>query len=72
MYRADRVARFMTGIVRFFKPTDVVRMITVNGAPGLGVFDGDDLTAVASFTMNRDRISRVDVIRAPLKLGKLI
>jgi RNA polymerase sigma-70 factor (ECF subfamily) len=72
VYGADRVARFMTGTVRFFKPTEVVRMITVNGAPGLGVFDGDDLTAVASFTMTGDRISRVDVIRAPLKLRKLI
>jgi RNA polymerase sigma-70 factor, ECF subfamily len=72
VYGADRVARFLTGTVRFFKPTEVVRMITVNGAPGLGVFDGDDLTAVASFTMNGDRISRIDVIRAPLKLRKLI
>lgn len=47
-------------------------MITVNGAPGLGVFDWDELTTVVSFTMNGTGISRVDAIRAPLKLRKLI
>jgi RNA polymerase sigma-70 factor, ECF subfamily len=53
------------------KPTEHIGLITVNGATGLGLFDGDELNAVASFTMNGDRISRIDVIRAPLKLRKL-
>jgi len=71
VYGADRVARFLTGTARFYKPTEHVRMITVNGAAGLGLFDGDELTGVASFTMNGDRIGRIDVIRAPLKLRRL-
>jgi RNA polymerase sigma-70 factor (ECF subfamily) len=72
VYGADRVARFLTGTARFYKPTEEVRIISVNGATGLGLFDGDELTAVASFTMKGDRIGRIDVIRAPLKLRKLI
>jgi RNA polymerase sigma-70 factor (ECF subfamily) len=71
VYGADRVARFLTGTARFYKRTEHVRMITVNGAAGVGLFDGDELTGVASFTMNGARISRIDVIRAPLKLRRL-
>jgi hypothetical protein len=37
------------------------------GAPGLGLFNSDGLTAVVSLAVSSDRITRVDLIRA---LGK--
>ena len=68
VHGADRVARFLRGTVRMIKPSERAQIISVNGAPGLGIFDGDELTTVVSLTISDDRISRVDIIRAPLKL----
>ncbi|HVQ90249.1 MAG TPA: RNA polymerase sigma factor SigJ [Mycobacteriales bacterium] len=70
VYGADKVARFVLGIATMAKPTEQTRVVDVNGAPGLGVFDGDQLTTVVSFTVAAGRISRVDLIRAPLKLAR--
>jgi RNA polymerase sigma-70 factor, ECF subfamily len=67
---ADRVARFLRGLASMVQPGERVQVINVNGAPGLGVFSGDDVTTVVSLTISGDRISRVDIIRAPLKLGR--
>ena len=41
------------------------------GAPGLGLFNSDGLTAVVSLTVSSDRITRVDLIRALGKLPRL-
>jgi RNA polymerase sigma-70 factor, ECF subfamily len=71
VHGAGKVARFLRGAVRFIDPAEQVRVITVNGAPGLGIFRDSELTTVVSFTTTDDRISRVDIIRAPLKLPPL-
>jgi RNA polymerase sigma-70 factor (ECF subfamily) len=68
---ADKVARFLLGTVRFLRPAEQVRVITVNGMPGLGVIDDGRLTTVVSFTINDGRIIRIDMIRAPHKLPKV-
>ncbi|MEN3359907.1 MAG: polymerase sigma-70 factor, subfamily [Mycobacteriales bacterium] len=71
VYGADNVARFLHGIATMIKPGERVRIVNVNGAPGLGVVAGDELTTVVSLTLTADRITRVDIIRAPAKLRRL-
>jgi RNA polymerase sigma-70 factor (ECF subfamily) len=67
VHGADHVARFVLGITA--KGTDEqVRVVNVNGAPGIGLFRGPDLSGVVSFTIERERISRIDFVRAPDKL----
>ncbi|MGH3261344.1 MAG: sigma factor-like helix-turn-helix DNA-binding protein [Trebonia sp.] len=42
----------------------------VNGAPGLVIRDADGVLSVLALTYDRDRITAVDVIRDPRKLGR--
>jgi len=62
-------------LVPVIKPiSGIYRGILVSldsGAPGLGLFDSDGLTAVVSLTVSSDRITRVDLIRAPGKSPRL-
>lgn len=71
VHGAERVARFVVGIAAKIRPSERVHVINVNGAPGLGLFDSGGLTAVVSLTVSGDRITRVDLIRAPGKLPPL-
>lgn len=68
---ADRVGRFVLGILR--KATSNQRMVTVsvNGAEGFALIDGDRVTAIASLTVDGGRVTRIDLIRAPSKLKQL-
>jgi RNA polymerase sigma-70 factor (ECF subfamily) len=64
---ADRVARFVVGIAA--KNTDErVRVVTVNGVPGIGMYRGDVLSGVVSLSVVDGRITRIDYVRAPDKL----
>ena len=47
---------------------DILRMATVNGAPGLVMRDGDGVLTVIAFTIDADRITAMDVMRNPDKL----
>jgi RNA polymerase sigma-70 factor (ECF subfamily) len=67
---ADRVTRFLYGIATQVSPSEHVELVSVNGEPGIGVFDGDRLTTVMALTTSRGRITRVDVIRNPDKLAR--
>ena len=71
IYGADRVARFMRGIAGKVTGRGWLKIVAVNGSPGLGLFEGEDLTGVVSFTMADDRIVRVDLVMAPGKLPRL-
>jgi RNA polymerase sigma-70 factor (ECF subfamily) len=71
VHGADRVARFMVGIAGKVGPGQRVAPIIVNGAPGLAVLQGEQITAVASLTIASSRITRVDLILAPGKLPHL-
>lgn len=68
VHGAERVARLVLGMAAKIRPSERVHVINVNGAPGLGLFDSGGLTAVVSLTVSGDRITRVDLIRAPGKL----
>ena len=46
-------------------------MASVNGSPGLVVRDGGGVLTVVAFTVDRGRITALDVIRNPDKLTAL-
>lgn len=64
---AERVARALLRLTR--RPPRRVGMVTVNGAPGLVLRDADCVLSVISFTVDGGRITAIDVIRNPDKLG---
>jgi RNA polymerase sigma-70 factor, ECF subfamily len=67
---ADRVARFALAV--FAKAHDEGRLerVDVNGAPGFAVYYHDDLAGIVSVTVTRERVTRVDIVRAPGKLPR--
>jgi RNA polymerase sigma-70 factor (ECF subfamily) len=71
VYGAGRVARFVLGIGAKIAPEEAIAVITVNGATGIGIRRGEELTTVVSLTVVAGRITRVDLVRAPEKLPRL-
>jgi RNA polymerase sigma-70 factor, ECF subfamily len=67
---ADRVARIFTAISGHFGDQLRFSPIVVNGAPGL-VMETRGSPSVIAFTLDRGRISEIDVVRNPDKLGTL-
>jgi RNA polymerase sigma-70 factor (ECF subfamily) len=67
---ADRVARFLLGIVAKAGPRDYLQPVAVNGSPGFAVYQAGRLVTVVSLTLAGERVARVDMVRAPGKLPK--
>ncbi|MFC0107356.1 RNA polymerase sigma factor SigJ [Kibdelosporangium aridum] len=71
VHGAERVARMLIGMHKkldgAYEPTPVL----VNGALGLAIAGTDRFDFVLSLTVDDDRVSRVDFIRAPEKLALL-
>ena len=65
---ADRVARFLRGILAKEQPGDVIDRVVVNGALGFAVYQQGQLVTVVSVTAAAGRVTRLDLIRAPGKL----
>ena len=63
---ARNVARWLIALAR--RPPRSLRMVMVNGAPGLVMRDGDGVLTVIAFTIDADRITAMDVMRNPDKL----
>jgi len=69
---ADKVARFFLGVQRRFPPADPsVRMVSLNGRPGVIVFSGDRPDSAFSFDCDSRGITRIYVVRNPDKLQHL-
>ena len=64
----DRVARFLLGVLAKEQPGDTIDRVLVNGAPGFAVYQQGTLVTIASVTVAADRITRIDLVRAPAKL----
>ena len=64
---AQNVARWLLALAR--RPPRSLRMATVNGAPGLVMRDADGVLTVIAFTIDAGRITALDVMRNPDKLG---
>ncbi|MBG0565406.1 RNA polymerase sigma factor SigJ [Actinoplanes aureus] len=69
VHGAERVARFVLGLLAKADPDEVRRPVAVNGVLGMAVLDErGTVDTVISFTVAGDLIHRVDFIRAPEKL----
>ncbi|WP_433186505.1 RNA polymerase sigma factor SigJ [Actinoallomurus sp. CA-150999] len=64
---AANVARRLLGYARI--PVDAVRIVEINGAPGLVMRDATGVLSVVAFTVDGGRITELDVIRNPDKLS---
>jgi RNA polymerase sigma-70 factor, ECF subfamily len=71
VHGAERVARMLVGLAAQLGNDRHPVPVMVNGAPGLAMLERGDLDFVISLTLERDRIARVDIIRAPDKLALL-
>jgi RNA polymerase sigma-70 factor (ECF subfamily) len=67
---ADRVSRFILGIADNVKDGQHLEPVSVNGATGLALYDGDRIAIVVSFTVLHAKITRLDFILAPDKLPR--
>ncbi|GAA4702392.1 RNA polymerase sigma factor SigJ [Nocardioides conyzicola] len=65
----DKVARFMAGIAR---KDGEVELVEVNGRTGVAFRVAGHLHSVVSFTVDGDRITRVDIVLAPDKLASVL
>ena len=65
---ADRVARFLLGILAREQPGDAIDRVVVNGALGFAVYQQGQLVTIVSVTAAAGRVTRLDLIRAPGKL----
>jgi RNA polymerase sigma-70 factor (ECF subfamily) len=68
---AERVARIFTAMAGHFGEQFRMRPIVVNGAPGL-LLDTGQYPSVIAFNVDSGRISEIDVVRNPEKLGTLL
>jgi RNA polymerase sigma-70 factor (ECF subfamily) len=68
VHGAERVARFLLGIVGQVQPGQTLTPVDVNGALGIALYDHDQLDTVVSFTVSGGLLSRIDFVRAPEKL----
>ena len=69
---ADRVARFLLGVLAKEQPGDVIDRVNVNGAPGFAVYQQGELVTIAAVTVAAARVTRLDLVRAPGKLPRQI
>jgi len=69
---ADRVARFLLGVLAKEQPGDVIDRVVVNGAPGFAVYQQGELVTIVSVTTAAGRVTRLDLVRAPGKLPSQI
>lgn len=65
---ADKVGRFVLGILAKGQFGDAVELVQVNGTPGFAVHDAGRLAAVVALTVAGGRIARLDLVVAPDKL----
>jgi RNA polymerase sigma-70 factor (ECF subfamily) len=68
---ADRVARIFTAMAGHFGEQFRMRPIVVNGSPGL-LLETGEYPSVIAFSLDGGRISEIDVVRNPEKLGTLL
>ena len=68
IYGADRVARFLVGILRDVSAGFAVRLARVNGGPGVLAYEGEHPMGVVSLEVSDGRIQAVRIVVNPEKL----
>jgi RNA polymerase sigma-70 factor (ECF subfamily) len=66
----DRVARFVMEVIAKAHDAGLLERVDVNGAPGFAVYYRGDLAGIVSVTVTGERVTRVDIVRAPGKLPR--
>lgn len=66
---AERVSRFLVGLVAKYAGDVEVELVEANGAPALALREDGVLTSLLVLTVVGGRASRVDLLRAPAKLA---
>jgi RNA polymerase sigma-70 factor, ECF subfamily len=66
---AERVGRVVLGLARKGMAGAEVEFFDVNGAPGVLVRETSGTISVGAFTVDGGRITAIDVVRNPDKLG---
>lgn len=67
---ADRAARFLAGLVaKYVAAQAQVDLVPANGLPAVAVRQEGVLTSLVLLTVAGDRVTRVDIVRAPAKLA---
>jgi RNA polymerase sigma-70 factor (ECF subfamily) len=67
---ADRVARFLLGVMAKGQSQVRIDHVAVNGAPGFALYQEDELVTVVSVTVARGKVIRLDLVLAPAKLPR--
>lgn len=67
---ADKVARFLLGVVRKAAPGLDLRRVRVNGLPGLMAVLGDEVVTVLTLDVADGRVAGVYLVRNPDKLAR--
>ena len=66
----DRVARFVLRVIAKAHDEGLLERVDVNGAPGFAAYYRGDLVGIVSVTLAGERVTRVDIVRAPGKLPR--
>lgn len=69
VHGADRVARFLVGLVAKYVGDVEVELVEANGAPAVALREDGVLTSLLVLTVVGGRATRVDLLRAPAKLA---
>ncbi|TSD40200.1 sigma-70 family RNA polymerase sigma factor [Rhodococcus sp. KBS0724] len=67
---ADKVSRFIVGLRNKVTQLDI-RIMDINGLPGLVMLHAGNVTAVVSLSVSASTISRIDILVAPTKLANV-
>jgi len=67
---ADRVGRFLLGVMAKGLAEAQVAQVDVNGAPGFALYHDGELVTVVSVTVAGGKVARLDLVRAPAKLPR--
>jgi RNA polymerase sigma-70 factor (ECF subfamily) len=67
---ADRVGRFLLGVMSKGRSGDRIAQVDVNGASGFALYQNGELVTVVSVTVARGKVTRLDLVRAPAKLPR--
>lgn len=67
---ADRAARYVLGTVaKYVDQQAEVDLLLANGLPAIGIREDGVLTSLVVLTVAGERVTRVDIVRAPAKLA---
>ncbi len=71
IHGADRVARFLLGVLQKFYGNATIRSAWVNGRPGFIAFEDGVPRTVVALEMTENEITALHIIRNPEKLGRV-